>query len=85
MQSVMKSVRTLVLATAVGGLVAVGGSAGAFAQAANPCAPKAANPCAPKTGDKSWDKKKAANPCAPKKAENPCAPKAGNPCAPKKQ
>lgn len=37
----------------------------AFAQAANPCAPKAT---------------KASNPCAPKVA-NPCAPKAGNPDA----
>jgi hypothetical protein len=40
----------------------------AFAQAANPCAPKAqktVNPCAPKA-------KKAVNPCAP---ANPCAAK----------
>lgn len=86
MRSLPKFIRTFALAAAVGGLVAVGGTAGAFAQAANPCAPKAGNPCAPKPANPCAPK--AGNPCTPKqdtqKPANPCAPKAGNPCAPKK-
>ena len=82
MRSLSNLIRTFAFAAAVGGLVALGGASGAFAQSANPCAPKAGNPCAPKP----------ANPCAPKKdgagdthkSANPCAPKASNPCAPKK-
>jgi len=68
MLSLVKSLRTLAFALAAGAFVAAGVSSGAYAQAANPCAPKPANPCAPK-GDK-----KPANPCAPK-AANPCAVK----------
>lgn len=79
-----KSIRTILLAaTAIGALLAMG-SAGAFAQTGNPCAPKAGNPCAAKPmADMPMMDKKAANPCAPK-AANPCAMKPANPCAPKK-
>ena len=80
----LTSLRTLAFTVAVGSFVALG-SAGAYAQATNPCAAKAANPCAAK----------AANPCAAKKAmddkammdkkpANPCAAKPANPCAAKK-
>jgi hypothetical protein len=75
------------LATAALAALLAGGFAvpqEAFAQAANPCAPKttkAANPCAAKPTNPCAPK--AANPCAAKPA-NPCAPKAANPCAPKK-
>ena len=54
MRPLRKSVNLLGAALIAGGLAAV--PQAAFAQAANPCAPKATNPCAPK----------AANPCAAK-------------------
>ncbi len=57
------AIRALMFAATVGSLVTVG-AAGAYAQAANPCAAKPANPCASKP----------ANPCATKPA-NPCAVK----------
>jgi hypothetical protein len=71
----LTSFRTLAFSVAVGSFIALG-SAGAYAQAANPCAPKAANPCAAKKAadDKAMMDKKPANPCAPKPA-NPCAAK----------
>ena len=54
MRQLRKSVNLLGAALVAGGLAAV--PQAAFAQAANPCAPKATNPCAPK----------AANPCTAK-------------------
>jgi len=55
MHSVSTFIRTLAIAAVVGGFVAIGGMARAFAEGTpNPCTPKAENPCAPK----------AENPCA---------------------
>ncbi|EME69539.1 hypothetical protein H261_12834 [Paramagnetospirillum caucaseum] len=63
----LTSIRTLAFTVAVGSFVALG-SAGAYAQAANPCAAKKA------MDDKAMMDKKPANPCAAKPA-NPCAAK----------
>jgi len=83
----LTSLRTLAFTVAVGSFVALG-SAGAYAQSANPCAPKAANPCAAKKpmDDKGMMDKKPANPCAAKKSmddKGMMDTKPANPCAAK--
>lgn len=81
MSMLKKSLFGVSSALVVGGMVAAS-PVPAFAQAANPCAPRGsgttrANPCAAKANPCAAK----ANPCAAK--ANPCAAKA-NPCAAKK-